>query len=458
MFFCLIASNLLSDVFSKLDLRIVRKNWCFTACLGLWWLLLACDKDDNIFVPDDDGMLPITVESPNILLVIGDDMGLDAINGYPEGSVKPITPHLDSIMNAGLKFTNLWVNPTCSPTRAGIITGKYSYSTGVISPGDVLSSDEQLLQKYINDNTNNEYATAVIGKWHLSSGTRFNPETFGIDHYAGILSGGVSDYYNWNLIEDGTSTAQTAYTTKRLTDLSIDWIADQSKPWFLWLAYNTAHTPFHLAPTEMRNDQSLSEDQSAIDANPLPYYLAAIEAMDYQIGELLDAMSPEDKQKTMIIFIGDNGSPGRVSQMPYGRGKAKGFLYQGGVNVPMFISGPFISRTGTEEAMINGTDLFATIADLAGVDVKEIHDSKSFTSLFNQPNPEFRDHIYSENVDGWCIRSRDFKLIEFTGGGQEMYNLSNDPYESDNLLDGVLSSEQSSAKTSLEAAASLIRN
>ena len=242
-------------------------------------LFCRCNTEDEPIDID-------TPDTPNILLIIADDMGKDATPGFSEGSVKPSTPNLDNIKNQGLTFNNLWVSPTCSPTRASIITGKYGYRTGVKWANDELGQSERILQKYINEETNNAYATAIIGKWHLSGeSTTINPESFGLDYYAGLIRGGVQDYYQWQLTEDGAGSLQTEYISKVFTDLSIDWVNSQSKPWFLWLAYNAPHTPFHVPPNEMHSQGSLPGYTDAAD--PTPYYMAAIEAMDFQIGRLL---------------------------------------------------------------------------------------------------------------------------------------------------------------------------
>ena len=422
--------------------------------------LISCGSDDDTIQPDPEE--PTLSGSPNIILIIADDMGLDATNGYPEGDQKPITPHLDSLMNNGVRFTNFWVNPTCSPTRSTIITGKYGHTTNVLTASDVLSADHQLLQSYIKAETNNEYATAVVGKWHLAGGnSSFNPESLGIDYYAGLISGAVNNYYSWNFTEDGSVSTETQYITEKFTDLAKDWVGQQSQPWFLWLAYNAPHSPFHLPPANMHSQGNLPDDEASIDANTLPYYLAAIEAMDYQIGELMDELSPEEKANTYVIFIGDNGTPGSVAQTPFRRRRAKGSIYQGGINVPMFITGPGVAN-GQQDALINGTDLFATIANLAGTTNANIHDSRSFVPLLMNTGSDQRDYIYSElrndnlEVD-WCIRNADFKLIEYADGSQEFYHLADDPYENSNLLTGTLSESESAAKSSLESTASQIR-
>ncbi len=429
------------------------KSILFIVTIFLVIVLSSCSEDSVSVSP--------IVESPNILFIIADDLGKDAINGFTEGSIKPITPNIDAIKNNGLSFSNLWVYPTCSPTRASIITGRYGYRTGVKGAGDILDQSEVVLQKYISDNTNNNYASAIVGKWHLSgNGLGVNPESFGIDYYAGVIRGVLDDYYEWQFYEDGVSSVQTNYATEKFTDLSIDWVNEQSNPWFLWLAYNAPHTPFHAPPSNMHNQGNLPTYVNGLD--PIPYYMAAIEAMDFQIGRFLDAMTESEKENTIIIFIGDNGTPNQVAQSPYSSSTAKNTLYQGGVNVPMFISGNSVSRVGTDDNLITSTDLFATIAEIAGNSANEIHDSKSFKSLLTSNNNSIRDYQYSEMDDGttdeWTISNGEYKLIVNTDGIAEMYNLVNDSYENSNLLNGNLSTIEQNAKLELETELTNIRN
>ena len=400
---------------------------------------------------------PVPSSPPNILLIIADDVGIDPIIGYEEGAIKANTPNIESLINNGLTFMNFWAYPVCSPTRAAILTGKYGYRTGVLQPSDELPLAETSLQSYISTNSNTDYATAVIGKWHLSGNDRsFNPEVFGIDHFAGIITGGVNDYYDWALTEDGMNTNQQTYATTRITELAIDWVAAQEKPWFVWLAYNAAHTPFHLPPDEMHTQGALSNDPAEIENNPFPYYIASIEAMDYQIGKLLESLDDEIRENTLIIFIGDNGSPNKVSQAPFGRRRAKGTLYQGGIHCPLYVSGAGVSRRGEEEALVNVTDLFATISSLAGAKTDEIHDSKDFSGLLTTEGSGHREYVYAEagdedtGIDEWTIRNQSFKLMVDSEGNQRLFDLENDPYETLDLMESNLSTEAAEAKRLLE--------
>lgn len=212
-----------------------------------------------------------------------------------------------------------------------------------------------------------------------------------------------------------------------------------SEPWFLWLAYNAPHTPFHLPPNDLHYQGDLPTDQASIDANLLPFYMAMLEAMDTEMGRFINSMSNEEKENTIFIFIGDNGTPNQVVQ-EYSSQRAKGSVYQGGINVPMIISGKNVSRINViENALINTTDLFATISELAGNNTPEINDSKSFKNLLTTSNTNIRNFNYSEvdNDTGglnYTIRNSTHKYIFFANGNEALYDLSNDPLEVSNLL------------------------
>lgn len=401
--------------------------------------------------------------TPNILLVIADDMGLDATPGYDVGTEKPIMPVLQDLSANGLTFDNVWANPLCSPTRATILTGKYGVRSGVLSatpPDNAISLSETSLQSYLSQNSS--YQCAVIGKWHLSSnnnGGDDNPNLMGVEHYAGLLSGQHEDYSDWSFTENGQTSTVQEYSTTFFTDLAIDWIEQQQAPWFLWLAYTAPHTPFHLPPNELHSSDNLSADSTDIQNNPRPYYFAMLEALDTEMGRLLATI---DRQNTLIIFIGDNGSPSRVAQAPYSRTRAKGTIYQGGIHVPMIVSGSGVSRPGQrEDALINSTDLFATIADVAGTGLGSIYDSKSFKNLLDDRQMEEREFIYSEiggTTPAWTIRNLKYKLVDFQNGTQEFYDLETDPFEENDLISSGLSSEAAQAKTELENFSNEVRN
>jgi len=372
---------------------------------------------------------------PNILLIITDDQGKDASAEYSLSTDLPNTPNFSALANDGIIFDNLWVSPTCSPTRAALISGKYGHQTNVLSPGDPLPASETILQSFLKaDAATSDYTSAIIGKWHLGGG-RTGPNDFGVDHFAGVIGGGVSDYFDWSLNINGTNTNSTNYVTSELTDQAIDWVSTQSQPWFLWMSFNAPHTPFHLPPTSLHS-RTLSGTQTDINANSRDYYLAAIEAMDTEFGRFWDSMSAAEQDNTLVIFIGDNGTPGQVIDRSIAQNGNKGSLFQGGVNTPMFISGAGVSRSGVrEDTHITHTDFFPTIVELAGGVLSNYQDGQSFAGLLTAASAH-KDYSYTNNVDGWTIRNATHKLIEYSDGSQDLFDLVNDPDESDDLLDG----------------------
>ena len=394
--------------------------------------MYSCKSDDDI--TNDFHVDPISKN--NILLIIADDIGLDATIGYSIGAQKPNMPNLQNLISSGVKFNNVWSNPVCSPTRSTILTGKYGYRTSVLNVGDELSTSETSLHKYLTLNSN--YSSAVIGKWHLSGtpSDHNHPNNIGIEYYSGIIGGGVQNYSNWIMSENGNTSNTTEYSTTKLTNSAIEWINNQESEWFLWLAYNAPHTPFHLPPDNLHTQGQLPNDQASIDSNPLPYYLAMIEAIDSEIGRLFNNIDEEELANTTIIFIGDNGTPNQVVQQ-YNSNRAKGSLFKGGINIPMIISGNQVTRNNqNENALINTTDLFTTIIELCGMNNQNYHDSKSFKSLLSSSfNSNSREYIYSEiGNENYTIRNSTHKYIHLENGNEFLFNLDDNQFEFPNLL------------------------
>ena len=400
---------------------------------------------------------------PNILLIIADDMGLDASHCYNVGKNQANMPNIEKMCATGMVFEKTYAAPVCTPTRSTIMSGMYGFRTGVGSAisrtnGNGLSGDTVSLFDRL-DKT--DYAKAIIGKWHLaSSRTDINhPSELGVDDYYGLISGGVPDYYKWTSVRNGVASQENGYATTVFTDHAVDWIAKQQEnPWFLWLAYNAPHTPFHVPPKSLTT-ADLVDDAAEIRSNPLPYYNAALEALDTEIGRLLATMKPEVRDNTVIIFIGDNGTPGQVARDFYGRGRVKGSIFDGGTHVPMVVTGPGITK-GRSNTLVNTTDLHATIAGLAGVTVNS-PDTHNLIPVFAGQSGK-RDFVYVEHfsdaearradVHGWAIRDDRYKLVAAKGEPQMLFDLDNDPQERTNLLVGDTSPEISAVIAKLTAA------
>ncbi|MEM7036898.1 MAG: sulfatase-like hydrolase/transferase, partial [Bacteroidota bacterium] len=246
--------------------------------LALWLLGGGFSCSNNKAVNSDANTATITGTPPNILFIIADDLGSDAFSSYGIGEAKPKMPNLERLAKDGLRFTNFWAYPTCTPTRASIITGKHAYSTNVRQVGDHLSTEETTIQQFVKEKSPADYSNAVIGKWHLSEDAD-HPNQMGVAHFSGILSGGVRDYSAWRHVENGKTSQENSYITTKFTDLAIDWIQKQQKEWFLWMAYTAPHTPFHLPPNNLHSSDDLPNSESDIESNPQPYFFSMIEAL-----------------------------------------------------------------------------------------------------------------------------------------------------------------------------------
>ena len=454
----------------------------------------------------------VAYSAPNILLIIGDDMGVETLASYGLGENPPKTDALDEMARQGVRFKNFWAQPVCSPTRATLMTGRYGFRTGIgrpvgdgrmppppeipawapaespIVPGCVSAADRALprpfllpgeftLPRALKTKPDLKYSTAAIGKWHLAgegNGWIDHPNLAGFDHFAGLIGGRPESYFAWNKVVNGEVIGKVGYTPADKVDDAIRWLGAQGEsPWFLWFAFNLGHTPLHLPPEEY-----LRSDYSAIDSGEMPQengqalFTAMIEAMDTQIDRLLATLDPTVRENTYVIFMGDNGTYGPTVSAPFRRGYAKGTIYEGGVNVPLIVTGPGIERGGVSEALVNSTDIFATILEMAGMDLDEVvpdeirHDSVSFlASLSNPDAPSRRDWIYADEFFGgfegiqtadYAMRAERYKLLRFEGR-EEFYDLHADPYEYDDLLRGELSAEQRAAYDTLKAEILLLR-
>lgn len=387
---------------------------------------------------------------PNILVVVADDLGIEQMRCYGEPRThRAPQPTLQGLCSRGLVFDRAWSNPLCSPTRAGMLTGRYAHRhmvgepVGGISPG--LSTDEVLIPAAL-DALEAGYAHAAIGKWHLRGDEDGDdhPNTMGFSHYAGNLAGQVEAYDSYVKVTDGVGERETAYATSETVDDAIAWLDEQEDPWFLWLSFNAGHTPYHLPPSDLHSFDDL--DEITTHSDPLPYYLAMVEAMDTELGRLLDHLGRLELENTWIIFVGDNGSESEVNQGMYLEARSKGSLFEGGVHVPLLVVGPGLASPGRHEDAIVGTvDIFSTVLELAGVDPADLGVELDSVSLV--PYLEDFDaadqretlvaEVFGPKTAGWtagqAIRDSRWKYIRKLDGTEYLYDLQVDPLEGRNL-------------------------
>ncbi len=405
---------------------------------------------------------PILHAQQNTILIIADDLSPDYLGFYSTTTDTASTPNLRALAARGIKFSKAWSSPVCSPARAGILTGRYPFRTGVggvitgpTSPQmDTAAMSIAKLLKFYAPLT---YNTACVGKWHLNNNSlqkRLHPNRLGFDLYSGNFNGAIPNYYNYQRVKNGILDTVTTYATTQTVNDALAWMdtMNTTKPFFLWLAFNAPHSPFHVPPASLCDTAGLSGTAGDIAAFPEKYFKAALQALDSEIGRLFAYLTTQNlMDSTNIIFIGDNGNQNQVAQIANPT-KAKGTIYDYGVRVPMVIAGPaVVNGNRTSNELVNTPDLFATIAELSGfsnwknsIPSGTIIDSKSILPIIKNQGSNNRTWIFSETFntpvtveDGKTIRNQDYQLLRFDNGLEEFYNQTIDVEENNNLLTNI---------------------
>jgi arylsulfatase A-like enzyme len=402
---------------------------------------------------------------PNIILILMDDIGVDFVGAYKEHPHPGKTPNIDRLAKNGVLFRNAWSSPVCTPTRAGVMTGRYSFRTGLGSCDAKSQIGLSLTEKTLPKVLKPAYESVAVGKWHLGSytgGDSVHPQKSGFDHFHGALYNlnkhatliKKGNYYRWEKVDDGKHSISTTYATTENVNDAIKVVKNTKQPWFLYLAFNAPHVPLHKPPKHLHS-YSKQLKGTKPRSNPVPHYKAMIEAMDTEIGRLLKA-APAN---TYVIIAGDNGSiKAAVTSHPnanFTPQHAKNTVYEGGINVPLIIAGPGVKR-GESKALVATMDIFATVIELAGMSAPP-SDSVSMVPYLKGQTASKRKTIYSEIF--WpngskfphtnhqrAIRNERYKLItkrkKNKNRGDEFYDLQMDPFETNNLLRRGLTKKQ----------------
>jgi len=405
-----------------------------------------------------------TKRPPNVLLIMIDDLGWTDL--HCQGNDRLETPNIDRLATQGMRFTDAYsAAPVCSPTRGAIMTGQSPARLAItnhIPDRKGFEPDNAILRSAATVNyldldyvtiaerlKEAGYANAFIGKWHLS-GTRNEmktteptrrPERQGFDlNIGGCCYGGPSSYfapYRNPTIQD---KQEGEYLTERLADETIDYMREhRDQPFFVALWNYTVHWPME-APKDLidkyKTRPGLKDHR----------YAAMIEAMDIHIGRVLATLDElKLADNTLVIFTSDNGALGSVTDLRPLRA-CKGYLYEGGIRVPLIVRWPGVVKPGTTCATpVISTDFYPTILEIAGLKLnpKQPMDGESIVPLFRQTGSLQRKAIYfhypnyafhRSNRLGGAIREGDYKLIEYYDDGSvELYNLAKDISEQQDL-------------------------
>ncbi len=410
----------------------------------------------------------------NVLLLLLDDVGLDKVSVYPHHPAPPATPRMDALAAEGVRFDNAYALPLCSPTRAALMTGRYPSRTGVGAlipsqvPEDFFATEDMLPQMLKRSAV--PYATSMTGKWHLSNIADVeHPSRSGFDWHGGSMNNpkyavnpspqGLG-YLNWEKNTNGVLAFSDTYMTTDTVDDAIDQLQTLPEPWLLYVPFNAAHEPWH-SP-----DPALSGIDPATLTSTIDQMDAMVQALDTEMGRLLDAMTEAQRANTTIILMGDNGTQGPVMRPPSQPGRGKSTLYEGGIRVPLIVVAPWVDAPGrVSDALVHVVDVFPTAAALAGVSLDDgIHrDGLSWLPLIADVTYAWpREYLFAEkqNPNGpdpyrrwFTLRDHDHKLKEGGPDGPEFFELTEGSLdEGQNLLTaGTMTPEQQAAHARLVA-------
>ena len=392
------------------------------------------------------GFAATAPSKPNILVIVSDDQGY-ADTGFQAAKDIP-TPHLDRLATSGVRFTNGYVtHPFCSPTRAGLMTGRYQQRFGhernpFYNPADHregLPTGETLLPAWLRPAG---YVTGWIGKWHLGAAPEFAPHRRGFVETYGFIGGGhrFRDWtanpvveYQVPIERNGTAVETPPHLTAAFGAEAAAFIRRHAgEPWFLYLAFNSPHNPQE--PTAERLARF------AAIADPLRQkYAAQVSLMDDAIGETLAALrATQQEQRTLVFFFSDNGGPVGINGSDNSplRG-AKGSVYEGGIRVPFVVAWPGRIRGGaTDERPVSSVDVFATSLAAAGVAMPtdRKYDSVNLLPyLTGEQRGSPHARLYWRNAALLAVREGEWKLVRGAGHADELYRLSDDIAEAKDL-------------------------
>jgi len=392
---------------------------------------------------------------PNIVHIVADDLGWKDVGFNGATDIK--TPNIDKLAATGAKFTQFYVQPMCTPTRAALMTGRYPFRYGlqtIVIPtaaGYGLDTSEWLMPQCLKEAG---YKTAIIGKWHLGhADKKYWPKQRGFDYQYGAMIGEL-DYFthdehgvlDW--FRDNKPVKEEGYTTTLLGNDAVKYInaQDANKPFYLYLTFNAPHTPYQ-APHEYIDRYKDIADPTRRT------YAGMIACLDDEVGRVVAALDKKGlRQNTLILFHSDNGGTtnkmftGQMADVsklklpcdngPYRDGK--GSLFEGGTRVCALANWPGHIKAETVDGLMHAVDMYPTLAALAGASTakcKPLDGVNVWDAISEGKHSPRTEIIYNIEPFRGAVRQGDWKLIWRTliPTSVDLYNLAEDPYEKNNV-------------------------
>ncbi len=384
--------------------------------------------------------------SPNILLILADDLGWNDISLY-NGDIQ--TPHIDSIGKNGIQFSRFYVTaPVCTPSRFGLLTGRYQYRApqpfwAPLMPG---RHDDLFLPKneitLADELKRQNYATALIGKWHLGHGNpEFGPNSHGFDYFYGFMPGCI-DYLTHTyktepaLVRNTELIQEEGWATDLMTEEALNFIEQQKEnPFFLYLSYNAPHYGkcadgnFLQTPPNYSDLPEKSRDDRQV-------YSAMVKNLDDNIGRVLIKLAAlELLNETIIIFLSDNGATYDYggSNMPLLGEKAT--LWEGGIRVPCVMQWPGkIQPRRVVDAPLSALDFYPTLVHLANHQPSATElDGYNIADVLLKNAPAPQRYLYFLYHKQKAVIHGDWKYVRDVTGKEYLFNLADDPSEQKNV-------------------------
>jgi arylsulfatase A-like enzyme len=375
---------------------------------------------------------------PNIVIILTDDQGYADISFNRHHPPEVYTPNMDALANEGIFFSQGYISGNvCSPTRAGLMTGRYQQRAGIYTAGEGgsgLPLEEKIFPQFLKPAG---YVCGAFGKWHLGLTPEYNPVSRGFDEFYGFMGRGAHDYFRladpWSPIYRGLEEIQDeGYLTTRLTEEAISFIKKhKEEPFFVYLAYNAVHAPAQAPEEEIRKYNT---------GDPLrDTLMAMLKYLDQGVGEVVKTLKEEGLwDNTLFFFLTDNGG---AKAMHAVNSPLRGFKqtnYEGGIRTPFIISWPAKLKGGR---IINTPviclDILPTVLAAAGIEEPKDKpfDGKNILPVISKKTKYLHENLYwSEGGESgeWAVRSGDWKLVVHKDQ-KELFNLKKYPSETKDL-------------------------
>jgi len=394
---------------------------------------------------------PARQDRPNVVLIITDDAGYGDIGSYGAPDIK--TPNIDSLAKTGTRFTDFYANAsTCTPTRAGLISGRYQQRFQLERPLGIPRVDGEFglpatghsLPRLLADHG---YATALVGKWHLGYKPEFSPGAHGFNYFFG-LKAGYGDYYQHtdsdglpDLYENEAPVAAAGYMTDLITERSVKFITDRAaQPFFLEVAYTAPHWPY-----QVPDQPSVAIDNAR---HVMPFddkpgtradYAKMLERVDRGVGDILAALDQLGlARNTIVIFTNDNGGEWLSRNAPLSHRKFT--LWEGGIRVPAIVRWPGRVPAGRVTPQVGITmDLSASILAATGTPVPAGArlDGIDLFPILEGRTPVVERTLFwrvrTGGLDQRAVRSGDLKLLIDGAVRLLLFNVRKDLGERDDV-------------------------